>query len=88
MGTDLLLHALRRSDCSHARGETGSAPAGRVQNLVPGVHAQQGQKVIGKEPSEGWELLWSSEIISGLVEIQKAHVSSGDDGCLRFILPA
>lgn len=40
MGTDLLLHALWRSECSHARGETGTAPAGRVQNLVPGVHAQ------------------------------------------------
>lgn len=45
MGVNLLLHALRRPACCFTGGEPSPAPAGRVQNLVPGVHEQQGQEV-------------------------------------------
>lgn len=45
MGRHLLLPALRRSERGHAGGEQSAAPAGRLQELVSGIHEQPRQTV-------------------------------------------
>lgn len=45
VGRHLLLPALWRPECSHAGGEQSAAPAGRLQELVPGIHEQPRQAV-------------------------------------------